>query len=424
MRASLIVVLMLAVAVPLAGQIALSYQVRDLGVRPGFSGSVAEGINWLGLVTGSQLTEPVGIPPLRSSCHAFLWNALTRMRDLGTVGTACAVGRYVDLLGRVGGTLSLPLAPSGFGYRSFFWSAATGIVDIGSLAGSPADATLLAAMNARGEIVGFSQEGQYSLGNPPYERAFYWSRAAGMTDLGSLAGLGIGKSRAMAINDSGRIVGSSFVGEGAWSGPFAVYWVGPSSPVVDLAGKFAIPGASQAFRITNRNQIAGVRWQDDRILTGFFIADPAAGPVVEIGTLGLIGSVNPGITAMNAAGQVAGVANISSDPATPLSRGFRWTPPGAGPALWEDVAPLPGDSETAVTAINIRGQVVGTSFTRPGLSRAILWTPATGTVALPPLAAAGECHAADINVLGVISGSCTDPENRQHAVVWTPRLLP
>lgn len=414
-RLPVVLMIVTLAGLPLWGQLRVTYQVKDLGVLPGFSGSTANNSNWLGLVTGSQLTEPTGTPPVSKSCHAFLWNALTGMRDLGTLGTACATGRYVDGLGRVGGTLFLGTA----GYRSFFWSLAGGMIDIGSLAGGAADSTVVQDMNNRGEMVGFSQEGQYSLGNPPYERAFYWSRATGMRDLGSLAGLGVGHSRAEAINDSGRIAGMSSLGIGSTGAPHAVFLESASSPMVDLAERFGIPGGSRAFHINNRNQIAGDRLRADNGRVGIFIADPVAGPVVEIGDLGFITS---GTSGMNDAGQVVGTINRGGSFGDQDNQGYRWTPPGAGPAVMDYIEPLAGDSETAATSINGRGQVVGSSFTRPGPAHSILWSPTTGTTALPPLQPGGACQAAHINDLGIVSGSCADSAGLQHAVVWTPRL--
>ncbi|MCC7175820.1 MAG: hypothetical protein IT159_11545 [Bryobacterales bacterium] len=416
-KLSILFVIALLALAPLAAQVGGSYQVRDLGVLPGFTVSSAHSSNWIGQVTGSSST-----PDAR--CNAFLWNLLTGMKDLGTIGEMCATSVYVDALGRVGGSLTSPGPPAT--HRVFFWSALGRMIDIGSLAGRPDDSTVVRAMNRLGEMVGFSQEGQYSLGNPPYERAFYWSRSTGMRDLGSLAGLGVGHSRAEAINDSGRIVGASREYAGGYGGLYAVYWPSRSSPIVNLATTLGISGVSRAYHINNRNQIVGdIVGQPDELLvtrkTGIFIANPATGPVVEIGDLGFIIS---GTSAMNDAGQVVGTLNLGASSSAPDYRGYRWTPPGSGASLMEQIAPLAGHTETQGYSINSRGQVVGISFLRASNKRSgIFWTPATGTVALPPLVPGGSCSAFHINDFGLVTGACQAADGKSHAVVWSRGLI-
>jgi uncharacterized membrane protein len=406
---TILFVAVLCLLPPLSAQGGANYQVRDLGVLPGFVASSAVKSNWIGQVTGSNRNPD-------PACHAFLWNALTGMRDLGTIGTQCATGLYVDALGRVGGLLS-HTSPS-FGYRSFFWSLSSGMIDIGSLAEENDDATVVQAMNNRGEIVGFSQEGQYCLGCYPPERAFYWSRTTGIR---SLAGLSDGRSWATAINDSGHIVGMSSVSVEMGGGPHTVYWPGHSSPIVDLAATLGIPGGSRAFQINNRNQIVGDRLVEGTRRIGMFIANPATGPVVEIGDFGFISS---GTRDMNDAGQVAGTVNLGPSFAEQDNRGFRWTPPGTGPAVMEQIQPLPGHTQTAGNSINSRGQVVGASFLREAeQARGIFWTPATGTVALPSLVPGDSCQALDINDFGLISGWCYGSDGMAHAVVWARGLI-
>jgi probable HAF family extracellular repeat protein len=68
-------------------------------------------------------------------------------------------------------------------------------------------------VNAQGQVVGWSNS---ELGG----RAFSWTAAGGMVDLGTL---GAGLSRAVAVNDSGMVVG--WRGWEAYpGGEFAVAW--------------------------------------------------------------------------------------------------------------------------------------------------------------------------------------------------------
>jgi probable HAF family extracellular repeat protein len=83
------------------------------------------------------------------------------------------------------------------------------MVDLGTLGGSESEA---AAVNDSGEVVGFAQttaalpEGRYGI-----HHAFFWTRARGMVDLGTLGGR---ESRAFAVNASGHVVGSADNSEG------------------------------------------------------------------------------------------------------------------------------------------------------------------------------------------------------------------
>jgi probable HAF family extracellular repeat protein len=86
--------------------------------------------------------------------------------------------------------------------HAFLWTAAGGMIDLGTLGGSHSQAF---AVNAHGAVVG---ESTLSDGS---NHAFFWTQAGGMIDLGTLGGTFSG---ATAINDQCHIVGFSLLPDG------------------------------------------------------------------------------------------------------------------------------------------------------------------------------------------------------------------
>jgi probable HAF family extracellular repeat protein len=80
--------------------------------------------------------------------------------------------------------------------NTYCWSAASGMIDLGTFGGSYGAAT---AVNEQSQVVGWSTE------NSGINRAFMWSETTGMVDLGTL---GDG-SYATDINDH-LVWGSAF----------------------------------------------------------------------------------------------------------------------------------------------------------------------------------------------------------------------
>src|SRR5258708_36219515 len=106
--------------------------------------------------------------------HAFLWTAADGMQDLGTVaGTNSyalginASGQVVGMGGRSDGT-----------YDAFRWTSATGMQDLGSLGGLRSTAT---AVNAGGQIVGRACRADGG------HHGFLWTRSGGIPELGNLS---------------------------------------------------------------------------------------------------------------------------------------------------------------------------------------------------------------------------------------------
>jgi probable HAF family extracellular repeat protein len=227
--------------------------IKGLGFLRQGQHSRAHAINDRGLVVGRS--NAISFP---GPSHAFLWNELTGMEDLGTVSSVhldtdsevelFSVANAINNFGQVAGTsgvtgravpttgctwsrsngmgamrnlrqfskanaindhelvvgTSFTLAPdtSLSEDHAFVWSPNTGMEDLGTL---PDHRFSVAnAINNPGQVVGWSSN--LHEGRAP--AAFVWSPSTGMEDLGTLPDHRF--SVANAINNSGQVVGGSF----------------------------------------------------------------------------------------------------------------------------------------------------------------------------------------------------------------------
>lgn len=117
------------------------------------------------------------------------------------------------------------LGSSGGGSReAFVWSAATGMIGLGTLGGTISESL---GVNDSGQVVGFSHT---SDGRNPVQ-AFFWENGQ-MSDLGDLAGTSkkIVFQEATAISNSGHIVGSMLVKKGKGEGELHAFVLIPNNP--------------------------------------------------------------------------------------------------------------------------------------------------------------------------------------------------
>lgn len=273
------------------------------------------------------------------------------VRDLGTLGGAEAYVRALNDAGQVAG---YSFTADGL-QRAFRWSAATGMLDLGTLAGTAASIGM--GINNLGQVVGDAE----AVLEPP--RAFLWSDAAGMVNLGSLAGGAV----ASVINDSTIVAGYTDTPDGS---THAFRW-SAGGGMGDLGTLGNID--SYASLINNAGQIGGYSAISDA--NGFnyhgFVWDQPSG-MVDIGTLSGLGSA---ALAMNASGQVAGVSD--TDPV--YQHAIFWSREGG----IVDLGTLGGTASRAL-GINRDGVVVGASNTPAGdlEYRAFLWSRAQGMIDL------------------------------------------
>jgi probable HAF family extracellular repeat protein len=137
----------------------LSSLFLDIGALSGGGWSTVRAVGEGGHVVGaSQTTTGEG--------HAYIWTSSAGIQDLGVLNDGEeSVATGVNALGQVVGTS---------GTRAFFWSAGTGMVDLGF----DYDATPTAISNG-GHIIG-----TYTIPDDPTTYGFYWTADEGFYDLG------------------------------------------------------------------------------------------------------------------------------------------------------------------------------------------------------------------------------------------------
>jgi probable HAF family extracellular repeat protein len=213
--------------------------IRDLGTLPGGVGSAATAINDLGQVVGYSYSAT-------GFSHAFLWTEAGGMQDLGPTlarssasdnsltqvvgssdnalfrwtpgegmqllpipsGTTAVAAGAVNDAGVIVGTVASATNPNCSGYycyyysystsnRSIQWDATGQILDLNALPGFATDDNQAFGINNDGQVVGRNQRHGYR-----------WSQATGLVDVSVLPGRSF--STAVAINDNGQVVGSSW----------------------------------------------------------------------------------------------------------------------------------------------------------------------------------------------------------------------
>jgi len=312
----------------------------DLGALGGIN-SEAVAVNEQGqVVVTSSMSD--------GSWRSFLWTNGGPLVDLNTPGENSTIARFINDLGQVAGVRT----DAGNVDHIFFWTPGGGMIDMVPMEGYYCEPK---AMNNQGQIVGVCTGSD--------TRAFLWNPNGNLSYLGDLSG-GFSFSYALAVNDSGQVVGQSWNAEYA---NHAFFW-SPNGGMVDLG---ALGGDfSEAVAVNALGQVVGNSSNPSGDTQAFFWT---AGKMVGLGTLGGTSSEAKSI---NDQGQVVGLSTTASGD----SHAFLWTQNEG----MKDLGTLGGNSSFA-TAINNRGQIIGGSgdstMSMAGLpkTRAILWS-----LPLPP----------------------------------------
>ena len=320
------------------GQVELpDYALVPIG-HPGGTGSYAQALNDAGQVVGNVRSAIVGGTP--SPLIAYHWGSDT-LTELGTLPGSNAFSRAygINASGVVVGESDND-AP-----RAFRWEAGV-LTDLGTLGGATAVAT---DINDSGVIVGSSSTGTAS-------RAFRWE-AGTMTDLGSLDGLGTTLARAWAINAQGDVAGYSKNAQGVTR---ATLWTHDGTRV--NLGSLDVSRASQAYDVNDSStvvgsSVVGAAADGSPIYNAFVWSD---GTIRSLGTLpSLPAAVHSEAKGINAEGWVVGyVGQYYGNTTLGTAAAVAWV----GGQAHDLNSVLPADSGwTLLSAedINARGDITG-----------------------------------------------------------------
>ena len=194
--AALSAVVVLAAAAADAGA-QTTYRITDLGALGAGDYSMGLDINYQGQVVGDANLSPGA--DTGSSGHAFLWDPVTGIHDLGTLGGNSITARAINDNGFVVGDADPSGSSDG---RPFLWDPNTSLMhDLGTLGG---DRGMASDINDNMEIVGTAKNAADEF------RPFYQEFGSGpMEDMGTLFG---GAGGAAGINFYGNVVGYSSYG--------------------------------------------------------------------------------------------------------------------------------------------------------------------------------------------------------------------
>jgi probable HAF family extracellular repeat protein len=263
------------------------------------------------------------------------------------------------------------------------------VTDLGTLGGQSSGAL---ALNNSGQVVG------YAYGTNGNAHAFLWSQATGMLDLGLLHPQDT-SSYGNAVNNSGEVAGSS--------GEFAFLWT-PKGRMVDLGSLGGTP--TIAYGINNSDQVVGDGVTTDG-QTHAFLWTSASG-MQDLGTLGGNFSV---ALAVNDAGEVVGESHLSDNV---TFHAFIWTQATG----MQDLGGSLG-SNTAADAISPSGEIVGTSTQFSGLCSQIRLGVIWDLTRVLHQLGAPNCNgttATGINDSTQVTGYFFDINHNIRGFLWTP----
>jgi probable HAF family extracellular repeat protein len=324
------------------------------------------------------------------SFASLTWAQSYTITDLGTLSGGYSDPTGINDHGAVVGNATV--APNS-AYRAFLWTAAQGMQNLGTLPGG--SASFGQGINIAGEVVGAS----YSATTSRYS-AFLWTKGGGMQDLGTLGG---SNSFAYGINNSGAVVGYADLPNGTTD---AFLWTQAEGmeDLGNLGGGYAV-----ALGIDDSGEVVGY----SSVINGSYHAftwTQAAG-MQDINRLNP--ATNSVASAINLSGQIAGYA--VPFPTTPPTSAVIWAQGGAERVLGAGAA-------SAAVGMNNLGAVVGFQGPHPE-GYAWLWTPAGGVENLndliPPNSGWMLDQASAINQTGEIAAAGII-DSQTHAALLTP----
>jgi len=302
----------------------------------------------------SQVVVNAGTP---TSYDISVWSRIDDLVDLGLTGVNSG-GSAIDGLGDVVGA-----GDPGTGVlQAFIWRPGTGVQWLGSLGSGM---SMASGVNDAGAVVGLSYT------EADTQHAFLWTQAGGMQDLTPNL-TSIGGATAVAINSSNEVVGYYFP-NGTYN-PVGFTWT-QDGGWQDLG-----PAGTLALALNDSGTVVG----QSRNAKGYMHAFSwtQSGGMTDLGTLG--GTVSSAL-GVNNKGWIVGTSLTTSK--TDFLRAFLWTPSGGMKDL-AAVAGLPKSQQPTSVQVNDSGVIAvatntGISLLIPKMKAKLTSSPNPAKVGQP-----------------------------------------
>jgi probable HAF family extracellular repeat protein len=348
----------LAIGIATSSAQQAAYRVTDLGTVDGMTASEPAAINNLGQVVGTSSLGSIG-------CAFRYYNRSMEdiggelSRAFGINQTGLAVGDFAQM------------EPSTPNHAALFKKGA--VLDLGVLPG--ALFSRANGVNSNGYVVGFSGS-EFDSEN---SRAFAWTKATGMLDIGTLGGP---YAQATAINDANYATGNASIAQAIGSRHAFLYQVwpgyGPIKPMVDLGTLGG--GSSYGTAINMSNHVVGYSLLNTSSGRHAFLYN--GGALVDLGSLSPWADYSVAL-GINNTDQVVGYSYIQNGPGSDLVRQAAFIVyPNMMQIKMVNLNELiagptaPGFWLFAATGINDRGQIVACAYyNNDGFVHAVLLDP-------------------------------------------------
>ena len=325
------------------------YSLEDLGVVKGMEHSEAAAINNVGNVVGTAY-KGLEMCAFHYSYKFMVDAGGVNSRGFGISSTNLAVGDGYFI------TSLMPVS-----HAAMFKGGVA--VDLGVLEGQVFSRAN--GVNAIGQVVGFSGQERDS----SESKAFLWTSQTGMLDLGTLGG---SYAQANAINDAGFIAGAAQTGG---MGPMVTthaFIYQPAVPYLPRMRDLGVLGglSSYGMAINSNNHVAGystIKTNDQRVHA--FLHDGTK--MIDLGSLGWPGTDTDVSVALgvNNSDQVVGYSYLPAVGDMPLQQvAFLWSRDGTrtGRAM-VNLNTLLNDTGrdyllTSAVGINDSGQIVANAY--------------------------------------------------------------
>jgi probable HAF family extracellular repeat protein len=300
--------------------------------------------------------------------------------------------KTLQLVIMAGVTLMLAPLADAQKYHAFIWSNGAGMTDLGTLGG---DTSYALGLNDSGEVVGYSY-----LADNVTRHAFTWTASVGMVDLGTLPGGAW--SQGEKINASGEISGEALDSNGK---QVPVFW-SASTGFVSLGENFGDP-RNYGFSINDAGYITGQKYTGE--VVNAILWRPGATRVRYLPPLpNGLHMVGYDINSLN---HVTG----NGSKANGRWEAFYWSAQRGTVGIGF----VPGASVTLGHGINDNDEITGIGyFTGSSDTTAFYWSGPTRLVVMQTLGGATGAGL-DINQAGAIAGWSSNASGDIHAARWS-----